>query len=170
MTYFGKWCPKHPELSGERYKDGHCVECTKERVKGRRSDPARVAAWAKANPAKVRASKDAWRKANRAKVLLNKKKWRDANRPKLNAYDAAREARKRKATGVGDPEFNALVFAEAYALASARAQSTGLLWDVDHIVPLCSAVVCGIHTAQNIAVIPAYDNRSKSNRFWPDMP
>lgn len=170
MSYFGKRCVEHPELSGERYNDGHCIACTKERVRGKISDRRYNAAWNKANPDKVRAYKEAWRNANPQKRVVSSAKWRGANRHKLNAYDAAREAHKRMAAFVGDPEFNSLVFAEAYTLSRQRAVSTGVLWHVDHVVPLRSPVVCGLHTACNIAVIPARDNQAKGNRYWPEMP
>ena len=41
---------------------------------------------------------------------------------------------------------------------------------VDHIVPLQSPLVCGLHVHDNLRVILAVDNASKANRHWPDMP
>lgn len=68
------------------------------------------------------------------------------------------------------PELSELVFDEAAVLAKMRQESTGIAWDVDHIIPLQSKLVCGLHTFSNIAVVPASVNRSKSNRYWADMP
>jgi 5-methylcytosine-specific restriction endonuclease McrA len=42
--------------------------------------------------------------------------------------------------------------------------------EVDHIVPLKSPLVCGLHVEHNLQVIPATQNRRKHNRVWPDMP
>jgi hypothetical protein len=50
----------------------------------------------------------------------------------------------------------------------AEAKAGGL--EVDHIVPLRSDVVCGLHCEANLRSIPGVENAVKGNRFWPDMP
>lgn len=42
---------------------------------------------------------------------------------------------------------------------------TGIKHEVDHFIPLNSPVVCGLHTPLNLRVIPATENREKSNRL-----
>ncbi|MBT9516715.1 MAG: hypothetical protein IV112_08475 [Methyloversatilis discipulorum] len=44
---------------------------------------------------------------------------------------------------------------------------TGIPHDVDHIIPLVSRYVCGLHCEFNLRAIPATENRRKSNRFTP---
>ena len=100
-------------------------------------------------------------------TLAYKQKWERANRARVNAKTARRYAAKTLATPAWANEF---FIEEAYDLAALRTRLTGIKWNVDHIVPLRSKVVCGLHVEHNLQVIPKSDNCRKSNRVWPDMP
>lgn len=54
---------------------------------------------------------------------------------------------------------------QAYELAALRTKMFGFQWHVDHILPLQGVLVSGLHTPNNLQVIPGYDNLRKSNRF-----
>lgn len=41
---------------------------------------------------------------------------------------------------------------------------------VDHVVPLKHALVCGIHSHNNLNVISSEENALKGNIYWPNMP
>lgn len=49
-------------------------------------------------------------------------------------------------------------------------RDTGVPHQVDHIVPLLSPYVCGLHCEHNMMVLPRTENLTKGNRVWPDMP
>lgn len=56
-----------------------------------------------------------------------------------------------------------------YALADTMSVLLGEAYEVDHVVPLVSRRVCGMHIARNLQVISAEENRAKGNRRWPGM-
>lgn len=97
--------------------------------------------------------------ANAAKLKAN---------PEMNRfYRSQRRAKERNAQPSWyDPKKIRDLHSEAAALFN----ETGEVWHVDHIVPLKSDLVCGLHWHGNMQLLPASVNQSKSNRHWPDMP
>ncbi len=56
-----------------------------------------------------------------------------------------------------------------YTLAKIR-KAEGEDVQVDHIVPICSDIVCGLHVPWNLQVIGSKENMAKSNHMWPGHP
>lgn len=126
-----------------------------------------------------------WRRANMDKHKASAKKWKAKNQERQNAYERARYARseamkvsaaercrryqvsKRKAT----PKWADIkAMRVLYAKAKEWQRITGIEWHVDHVVPIRSDIVCGLHTWDNLQVLAGGVNLSKLNRAWPDMP
>ena len=132
-------------------------------------------AWRERNPEKTKQEwteerkrvHAAWVKKNPDRRALHNRKWLVNNRDKVNATYANRRAKKLNATPAWANKF---FISEAYHLARLRTKATGFQWHVDHIVPLVSSKVCGLHVEHNLQVIPGKLNQSKCNRHWPDMP
>lgn len=40
---------------------------------------------------------------------------------------------------------------------------------VDHLVPITSPLVCGLHVHDNMRILSRRSNLAKGNQFWPDM-
>lgn len=57
-----------------------------------------------------------------------------------------------------------------YEEARLLTDQTGEPHHVDHIVPLTSDLVCGLHVQDNLQVLPQRLNQIKKNSWWPDMP
>jgi phage terminase large subunit-like protein len=92
---------------------------------------------------------------------------RTSNLSAYNAYQGKRRADKRQATPAWYEEREVTAL---YAEATAITKATGEVHHVDHIVPLQSKLVCGLHCLANLQVLLGRDNCSKSNSYWPDMP
>lgn len=156
--------------------DGHlnsCKACRNRYVKGwteqnsERRKEISAASAAKNRHKHVEYRKEWWRQDG----ISMKYYWKYRDNPEKWAATLARDAKRRAAKLRATPAWSVDFFVEeAYDLARLRTELTGVPYDVDHIVPLQSPLVCGLHAHTNLRVIPAAINRSKNNRYWPDMP
>lgn len=152
------------------YREAHPEKCRQWQKDYSRRNPEKALEWSRANPEKRRISRAKWNNSNRDRIALVGSAWTKANRGKVSAYWAKYHAAKLRAIPAWANQF---FISEAYDLAHRRTVlKTGGVkkWHVDHIVPLISKVVCGLHVENNLQVIPGSLNMSKSNRYWPDMP
>lgn len=119
------------------------------------------------NKEKIDARNKLWASANKEKRRSYVRHYQKRNNHIILAISASRRSSKINATPVWRNKF---FISEIYHIASLRNKTKGIKWHVDHIVPLKSKIVCGLHVESNLQVIPASINLSKSNRYWPDMP
>mgnify|MGYP007100099809 CR=1 FL=1 len=120
-----------------------------------------------ANPEAHRAANKRWRENNLEMARSRVLKYQRENIGLMAAYAAKRRACKLLSTPVWANKF---FITETYRFAKLKSKMLGSEWVVDHIVPLKSKTVCGLHVEHNLRVIPAAVNASKGNRYWPDMP
>lgn len=169
-------------FTGKPCKNGHveqryvanrgCVICTAVATKKSHTNLVEHRAqyhkeWKRNNRDKCAAATRAYRERNPDYEAETGAKWRAENRHRLTANQAKRRAIKVRATVVwADHGAIEAIFAEARRLT----KETGILHHVDHIVPLSSELVCGLHWEGNLQVLPGSENIAKLNRTWPDMP
>jgi hypothetical protein len=89
-----------------------------------------------------------------------------ANKETCNANSAWRRASQRQQTPTWA---NRKAIAEFYKLARKLTEETGVPHHVDHIIPLLGENVSGLHVENNLRVITAYENLSKSNKLIEDL-
>ena len=126
-----------------------------------------IKAWQEANADKLKKIRAEYREANKTALAEQSSAWAKANRPLRNASVARYRAVKLQATPAwADQE----AIADAYEFTKVRERMCGGRWSVDHIVPLRSPKVCGLHVEHNLRVIPLNENKAKGNRYWQEMP
>lgn len=151
------------------YSDNRGKLIAKQSIR-RAIDPEYMASWRASNTERLIEYRSAYRSANKERLSEYQKQYTKDHREAFTARASKRRAAKIRAATGWDDELDSLVLIEAAHLARIRSETLAVEHHVDHVVPLRSAKVCGLHNAYNLAVIPAVENMSKGNRWWPDMP
>jgi hypothetical protein len=105
--------------------------------------------------------KKLWRRQNPQKTRVYFNTYKNKNYGKVISWQANYRAKKLQAT----PKwFEKDLVEKVYEKAK--------IWgfEVDHVVPLNSEIVCGLHCWANLQLLTTSLNSSKKNKYWPDMP
>lgn len=183
-----RWRAANPEYAKAKNKAFYAENREREKAraaKDKRENAERnrlsSAAWRTKNKERHTEMGRAWRAANLERQMAYRREqhaktkeranqlareWKAKNVATCREYTARRVAAKKQAIpGWADIKKTRAVYEEARRLTV----ETGIPHHVDHIVPLQSDRVCGLHWHGNLKAIPAFDNQSKKNRYWPDM-
>ena len=136
----------------------------------------KIMVWRRANPDKCKTAKQKYyasekgktqkRKEDAAYALSGGRATSERKRAGQPVSEARKQARLRYQLMRSSGEkalnqFDAWVLKEAVELTRLRKQVCGGEWHVDHIIPVSKGGLC---THDNLQVVPAYWNRSKSNK------
>lgn len=113
------------------------------------------------NPAKAKETYLKWLAKNIEKERISLK-YQQNNLHRYAANAATRRANQKHRT----PQWaDSDRIASMYRLASEMSAQEGIVYHVDHIIPLAGRNVSGLHVHENLAVIPAIENMQKRNHF-----
>lgn len=101
-----------------------------------------------------------------AKLLAKQRYLRSAS-VRLKAYVTARrrELSKINRTPTWLTTYDRELIGAKYAMAKWLSKIVGVAYHVDHIIPLRGEFVSGLHVPDNLSIIQAADNLSKSNKW-----
>ena len=162
-------------------KSSYCRTCHNKasyRTRDKSLKSAQQKAWRDKNKSKISTYKAKYISKNRDRVLTQDKEYRarpevkasrrkyerryyQANRSKMIAISCAYDSRVRTSR----PKWQEQAEINSY-YKSAKSKAM----EVDHIVPIKSDLVCGLHCIDNFQLLTRSENASKGNRYWPDMP
>lgn len=86
-----------------------------------------------------------------------------------NTHYELEKQKRRKAAKINAmaPWINRALVKEIYREAAHKTRETGIKHHVDHVYPLISPFLCGLHVETNLQILTEEENCSKGNRIWP---
>ncbi len=112
------------------------------------------------NQDKLKQNMKIWRAANKEYI----RKYYEDNKAWFKTWNSKRRAQLIKAT-VSWADLNKI--RDIYDRAMFLTEITGIQHHVDHIIPLNSKYVCGLHVEYNLQILTEQENLTKSNKFTP---
>ncbi len=175
--YFTGEACKHGHTAPRKTK-GACVECMK--VEWAQGSLTRAAYFAEYNKSEAgQKAKQEYYAKNKDAVIARalarpeaekqayRAAWKAANPLQVKADNKVRRRKHRLATPPWISIEQKAEMRMLYQTAMMLSKTTGEAYVVDHIVPLRSEVVCGLHVPWNLRVITREENLKKSNKLAP---
>jgi 5-methylcytosine-specific restriction endonuclease McrA len=159
-----------------RKTKGACVECLK--LERQQNADKRTDYFSEYNKREeVKDRKHGWYLAHREQVIAAastrpaevlreyRNTWKQNNMVQVRADTKARRRKHRQATPPWLTRRQKSEIRQLYQIAITMTKTTGEQYVVDHIVPLRSDVVCGLHVPWNLRVMTQEENLKKSNKL-----
>lgn len=150
----------------EEYKEKQRLRAKEYRIRNGDKIRARQAIRRKTHKEKIKGFAAKYRETHKEQIKAWHANHNKTHRAELNARLWKYRAAKRRAlVKWADIKAIQVIYAKCHRLS----KWLDLKHHVDHIVPLQSDFVCGLHCEANLRIISESDNISKGNRHWPDM-
>jgi 5-methylcytosine-specific restriction endonuclease McrA len=169
---------KHGHVAPRKTK-GACIECLK--IEWQKSAVTRAGYFKAYNQSEAGlTAKQEYYKRNRDAVIARaqarpaeekrayRKVWKEHNELQVLADNKVRRRKHQQATPPWLDKKQKMQVRQLYQIAITMTQTTGEHYVVDHIYPLRSDIVCGLHVPWNLRVITQAENLRKSNTLPDD--
>lgn len=161
--------------ANDRYSNGACKPCEKERTKRRLNTPCSICGVVDRYPSgpckpcqlirskardvqKRREADNKYRNKDRAAYLEKIKAYRAENREKVRIWERNKEAKRRAAKGKLSNNIEKILFAEQMGVCTCCGNMLGDNYHLDHIMPLSLG---GTNTDNNVQLLRAECNLKK---------
>jgi hypothetical protein len=104
-------------------------------------------------------------KEYKTKHRLAEKKYRKKHAAKYKERDMKRYFEKLKRTPTWLSKSNKIELAWVYEIAEQKSVQTGILYEVDHIIPIKGKIVSGLHVPWNLQILTKTENNFKRHKF-----
>lgn len=171
------WVQNNPEKIkkiNQRYRENGLhkekrLECIKkwkkanlERVKEKNKE------WNKKNAERRKKTLQKWKEKNKEHVRETHRHWAQKNIKRVREKSAINAAKRRMIHIQATPSWaNSEAIKVIYKECAKITSETGIKHHVDHIFPLRSRYMCGLHVETNLQILTAEENIKKNNRSWP---
>lgn len=147
-------CGAEKTASGKHLRSGQVISCGCQRgtKPTYESEQAQKKAYRERYPEKSSEYTRRYRERNAEKVAMSRR-----------AASVLQRSKRRLLKSVP-------VWADKAKIKTVYEKAAQLCFEVDHVVPIVSDSVCGLHVWENLQLLEATLNRRKSNKYWPDMP
>lgn len=170
LNGFCKICVNSYRIGNEKYR----IKKIEAHKRDRERNNARSAAWRKENKEYAKNYMTEWIVNNKHIKSMSDRLWKQKNKEYIRtaykdrkiADNAKRQAIKLKAI----PKWADINEINRIYKNAQELRKNGILAEVDHIVPIRSKIVCGLHVIDNLQILTRKENAKKGNRYWPQMP
>lgn len=171
LARYARYTAKHPKLAAKRAQQWQKENRERYNAKKREHYHRDMQAGTGSNAVKEQRRREAvaQRKNSRQPPMGQAERVKRYRRKNLAAYAERQRARYARRLGATPIWANLSAIRQIYKEAEFMSLATGIPHDVDHIIPLKSLVVCGLHVETNLRVIPRNINIRKGNKLLEEI-